>query len=105
MDSNRSLASSVRDYNYENGRRYHAYRQGEYPFPNDQEEQERLDLIHLLFKMPIGDALYRAPIPSNARRILDFGTGTGIWAIEMYVARRPDLRDGFLIHATRGDLI
>ncbi|KAL1998237.1 hypothetical protein VTN02DRAFT_6562 [Thermoascus thermophilus] len=83
VDSNKSLASSVRDYNYENGRRYHAYRQGEYPFPNDQEEQERLDLIHLLFKMTIGDALYRAPISSSARRILDFGTGTGIWAIEM----------------------
>lgn len=82
--SNLSFASSVRDYNYENGRRYHAYRNGQYPFPNDQEEQDRLAITHHLFKLLTGGNLHRAPIrDSNPRRILDIGTGPGEWALEM----------------------
>ena len=81
--SNYSLSSSVLNYQYENGRRYHAYRQGEYFMPNDEREQERLDLHHHICRLAISGALFCAPIdPSNAR-ILDLGTGTGIWAIEM----------------------
>ncbi|RJE24866.1 Methyltransferase [Aspergillus sclerotialis] len=81
--SNQSLSSSVLNYQYENGRRYHAYRQGEYFMPNDEREQERLDLHHHICRLAINGALFCAPIdPSNAR-ILDLGTGTGIWAIEM----------------------
>ncbi|CDM31137.1 hypothetical protein DTO013E5_231 [Penicillium roqueforti] len=82
--SNLSLASSVRDYSYENGRRYHAYRNGQYPFPNDEEEQDRLALTHHLFKLLTGGNLHRAPIQdSDPRRILDIGTGPGEWALEM----------------------
>ncbi|OBT41954.1 hypothetical protein VE00_07486 [Pseudogymnoascus sp. WSF 3629] len=36
--STTSLASSVFNYTYENGRRYHAYHNGEYPMPNDAKE-------------------------------------------------------------------
>lgn len=35
-----SAESSVRDYLYENGRRYHRFREGTYNFPNDDVEQE-----------------------------------------------------------------
>jgi trans-aconitate methyltransferase len=85
VDSNLSFASSVRDYSYENGRRYHAYRHGQYPFPNDEEEQARLALMHHLFKLLSGGDLYRAPLTrnNNPSRILDIGTGTAEWAIEM----------------------
>ncbi|KAI9035622.1 class I SAM-dependent methyltransferase [Aspergillus affinis] len=85
VDSNLTLSSSVRDYCYENGRRYHAYRYGEYPMPNDEEEQDRLALMHHLFKLLIGGDLYRAPIFQHGvpRRMLDVGTGTGIWALEI----------------------
>ncbi|KAJ5367111.1 hypothetical protein N7541_001052 [Penicillium brevicompactum] len=84
LGSNLSFASSVRDYNYENGRRYHAYRNGQYPFPNDEEEQDRLALTHHLFKLLIRGDLHRAPIRTTApRRILDIGTGTAEWALEM----------------------
>lgn len=84
LESSQSFASSVRDYLYENGRRYHAYRQGKYPLPNDEREQDRLDLVHYLWKELVNGDLYRAPIsPSNTHRILDFGTGTGNWAFEM----------------------
>lgn len=33
-----SLAESVRDYIFENGRRYHRFREGRYNFPNDDIE-------------------------------------------------------------------
>ncbi|PLB34265.1 class I SAM-dependent methyltransferase [Aspergillus candidus] len=84
-NSNLSLSSSVRDYCYENGRRYHAYRHGQYPIPNDEEEQDRLALMHHLFKLITGGDLYRAPIRAlrEPRRILDIGTGTGAWALEI----------------------
>jgi len=85
VDSNLSFASSVRDYCYENGRRYHAYRPGQYPFPNDEEEQDRLALMHHLFKLLSGGDLHRAPIarPRTPVRVLDIGTGTGDWVLEM----------------------
>ena len=43
-----SLASSMRNYKYENGRRYHRFREGRYNFPNDDMEQDREDLKHAL---------------------------------------------------------
>jgi trans-aconitate methyltransferase len=41
-----------------------------------------LDLFHHIFRLIIGGPLFRAPIDSHPQRALDFGTGTGIWAIE-----------------------
>ncbi|OCL03488.1 methyltransferase domain-containing protein [Glonium stellatum] len=79
-----SLSSSVEKYQWEHGRRFHAYREGSYQFPNDEKEQDRLDLFHHLFTIALGDKLHLAPIPSSKSiRILDIGTGTGIWAMEM----------------------
>ncbi|KAF2207818.1 hypothetical protein CERZMDRAFT_102084 [Cercospora zeae-maydis SCOH1-5] len=78
-----SLASSIYGYKYENGRRYHAYRDGAYLMPNDAEEQDRLDLHHHIYRLTLNGALHRAPLRPDVRRVLDFGTGTGIWAIDM----------------------
>jgi SAM-dependent methyltransferase len=76
------VTSSIYDYRYENGRRYHAYRDGRYPLPNDEAEQDRLDLFHHIFRLVLGGKLFCAPIGNDPRRVLDFGTGTGIWAID-----------------------
>ncbi|KAK4695491.1 hypothetical protein P7C71_g2270, partial [Lecanoromycetidae sp. Uapishka_2] len=77
-----SLTSSIERYPIENGRRYHAFKDGSYIMPNDESEQDRLDLSHQMFKITMRDKIYWAPIDKPAR-ILDIGTGTGIWAIEM----------------------
>ncbi|TKW59810.1 hypothetical protein CTA1_10369 [Colletotrichum tanaceti] len=78
-----SLSSSVVDYPTEYGRRYHAYRAGSYLVPNDEREMDRLDLNHMLVMKTIGRRLFLAPVPQETtHRILDIGTGTGIWAIE-----------------------
>ncbi|KAH7012485.1 S-adenosyl-L-methionine-dependent methyltransferase [Microdochium trichocladiopsis] len=78
-----SLRSSIVQYKWRHGRRYHAYHEGQYNFPNDDEEQDRLDMIHHVFYRIIGDRLFLAPFKPNGKRILDLGTGTGIWPIQL----------------------
>lgn len=80
--SSTSLASSVLHYEYSNGRRYHGYRSGAYILPNDEQEQDRLDLLHHIFLLILGGKLYDAPVHPPPQRVLDIGTGTGIWAID-----------------------
>ncbi|OJJ57247.1 hypothetical protein ASPSYDRAFT_155427 [Aspergillus sydowii CBS 593.65] len=77
-----SLSSSVTNYVYENGRRYHRFREGQYLFPNDEVEQDRLDMVHHIDRLMLGGALFKAPISTSPQRVLDIGTGTGIWALE-----------------------
>lgn len=80
--STQSLSSSMLNYTYENGRRYHAFRAGNYFMPNDEEEQEYMDLWHHISTMILEGELFRAPVVSP-HGILEIGTGTGIWAIDV----------------------
>ncbi|QRD84128.1 S-adenosyl-L-methionine-dependent methyltransferase [Aspergillus flavus] len=57
----------------------HAYREGEYALPNDEEEQERMDLLHHIYSLILDGEIHIAPI-KTPQRVLDIGTGTGIWA-------------------------
>lgn len=66
----------------ENGRRYHAHRAGSYPLPNDEKERDRLDLKHHIMMLLCDNHLHLAPLV-KPERVLDIGTGTGIWAIQM----------------------
>ncbi|KAI8958607.1 S-adenosyl-L-methionine-dependent methyltransferase [Daldinia sp. FL1419] len=77
-----SVSSSIWDFSFENGRRYHKFREGRYNFPNDDVEQEREDMKHAMVKL-LCQRLHFAPIGDTPHEILDVGTGTGIWAIEM----------------------
>ncbi|KAF8460538.1 S-adenosyl-L-methionine-dependent methyltransferase [Kalaharituber pfeilii] len=43
----------------------------------------RLDLTHKIFLLLLNGALHWAPIGNDPKRILDIGTGTGIWVIDM----------------------
>jgi hypothetical protein len=79
--STASLTSSVQEYVFENGRRYHAYYgTDKYLQPTDEAEQDRLDLHHEIQRLVWEDKLHQSPL-SEPHRILDIGTGTGIWAI------------------------
>ncbi|KAF3007893.1 hypothetical protein E8E13_011006 [Curvularia kusanoi] len=77
-----SATTSVFNFRYENGRRYHGYAEGQYLLPNDDVEMDRLDLQHHAFRLTLEGKLYRAPIPNDVQHVLDVGCGTGIWAIE-----------------------
>lgn len=87
-----SAESSVRDYLYENGRRYHRFREGSYNFPNDDVEQEREDMKHAMVKLLCSQKLHFAPIGNHPQEVLDIGTGTGIWAIESGLPSRRTSR-------------
>ncbi|KAJ5287075.1 hypothetical protein N7478_002761 [Penicillium angulare] len=128
-----SLSSSIIQYEYENGRRYHSrslvsstngldlletrsiantIRRGitctyqlyspasrsrvvtnPNRMPNDEEEQDRMDLSHDPCGQPTANKptrwlmlmkgeLHKVPV-KDPQRVLDLGTGTGIWALDM----------------------
>src|SRR5262245_15452361 len=56
-----SINSSILKYREENGRTYHSFKDGKYVMPNDNEEQERLDLQHHLFLLTFDGKLYLCP--------------------------------------------
>ncbi|KAF4446193.1 hypothetical protein F53441_10169 [Fusarium austroafricanum] len=73
-----SLSSSVLDYRRENGRTYHAYKDG--------------NLQHNLFLLTFDDKLGLAPPnkpDAKVKHVLDVGTGTGIWAID-FADKHPE---------------
>ncbi|KAB8075865.1 S-adenosyl-L-methionine-dependent methyltransferase [Aspergillus leporis] len=76
-----SLRSSIADYIYENGRRYHAYHAGSYWGSNDDKSIDAMEICHHLYRLLLHDQLYLAPI-KNPGRVLDVGTGTGSWATD-----------------------
>ncbi|KAK2031378.1 S-adenosyl-L-methionine-dependent methyltransferase [Colletotrichum zoysiae] len=83
--STHSLTSSILDFRKENGRTYHRYRDGKYHYPNDEEENERLDLKHHIFYLSLDGRLGLSPpnaLDASVGRVLDLGTGTGIWAMD-----------------------
>lgn len=80
-ESSRSLASAANVYRYENGRRYHSFRDGSYWAPNDQKNSSFENIFHHLMLLTLDDRLYLAPIASP-KHVIDLGTGSGIWAID-----------------------
>lgn len=67
---------------WEHGRSYHSYRAGQYMLPNDETEQDRLDQKYQSITLVFDGKLFFAPV-ENPKAILDIGTGTGIWAIDV----------------------
>ncbi|KAG6007144.1 hypothetical protein E4U21_006328 [Claviceps maximensis] len=83
-DSTASLNSSIfAAFAYERGRRYQMFGDGQYPIPNDELEQNREDMKHAMLMMLTGNKPFLSPIGDCPQKILDIGTGTGIWAVEV----------------------
>lgn len=79
-----SLRSSVLQGVTENGRKYHSYRAvSNYLAPEDDQEQDRLELQHEAFRINLKNDLLLAPVKyEDVKEVLDLGAGTGTWAIE-----------------------
>ncbi|CAN9207857.1 unnamed protein product [Alternaria alternata] len=79
-----SIASSIHKGRFENGRRYHKYREGENDYwgPNDEVQNDQLDIAHHMFLILLDQKLHLAPI-KDPKRVLDLGCGTGIWCMDM----------------------
>ncbi len=83
ISSTVSVTSSARNFPEENGRTYHALYEGKYWRPNDEQEQERLNLQHELLRRTFSDKLYICPLDQKGigtHNVLDVGAGTGAWA-------------------------
>ncbi|PYH80121.1 S-adenosyl-L-methionine-dependent methyltransferase [Aspergillus uvarum CBS 121591] len=81
-DDTVTLSTYITDYRFEYGRRYHSFRDGAYWGPNDDIANEQQDLAHHMYFLTLDGKLHMAPI-CNPQEILDVGTGTGIWAIDV----------------------
>ncbi|KAI0199800.1 S-adenosyl-L-methionine-dependent methyltransferase [Astrocystis sublimbata] len=73
-------------YTLRRGRYYGTFKPGKYLLPCDDQECDRLDIMHKLFSVirqfEEFKGLYTCPLPERPK-VLDLGCGTGIWAIEM----------------------
>ncbi|OWT42494.1 hypothetical protein VFPPC_18391 [Pochonia chlamydosporia 170] len=58
------------------------FQRDKYLFPIDEEELNRLDLFHHVFHLACNNTFFLSPLDkTQPLRILDLGTGTGIWPI------------------------
>ncbi|KAL2128481.1 hypothetical protein VTI74DRAFT_9124 [Chaetomium olivicolor] len=92
--STASLAASILEYRTIHGRTYHSERSAtaEHWAPNDEKQKECMDIIHHLLTLCLDGQLYRAPLePTKMEKVLDVGTGTGIWAID-FADAFPDVQ-------------
>ncbi|KAK1636803.1 S-adenosyl-L-methionine-dependent methyltransferase [Colletotrichum phormii] len=85
-DDRTSLRESILNYRVENGRTYHRYKDGKYTKPNDEREMERLELENELWLISLDFTCGVAPPcrmdnQTACGRVLDVGTGSGIWAV------------------------
>ncbi|CAG8788819.1 17549_t:CDS:1, partial [Acaulospora morrowiae] len=88
-DSSHSLQSlkpSNTSFRYIDGRRYHDDETSRYPLPNDDEEINRLQLQHYLFRYAWKDN-FSSPVKEmlemGGARVLDVGCGPATWILEM----------------------
>jgi len=62
--------------------RFHRIAKSTYPLPNDEEEHKRLDNLQLACRELLGGNVF-APISPTPINILDVGTGSGAWCVEV----------------------
>ncbi|KAH6883556.1 S-adenosyl-L-methionine-dependent methyltransferase [Thelonectria olida] len=76
-----SIGSTILEYRKLHGRTYHNFKAAEYWGPNDEQQNEGLDINHHMLYLALDNKLFLAPL-ENPQMVLDVGTGTGIWAID-----------------------
>ncbi|KAL8330774.1 hypothetical protein RB593_001644 [Gaeumannomyces tritici] len=81
-ESTASLTDSIWNFRNLHGRTYGNSKTTEYWAPNDERQNEGLDITHHYTLLYFDNKLFQAPIGDNPQKVLDVGTGTGIWAID-----------------------
>lgn len=77
-----SLKESIFEYRKLHGRTFQKAEAGEYWAPNDEQQNEGLDITHHVLVMALENKLFLPPLGDNIGRVLDIGTGTGVWACD-----------------------
>ncbi|KAK0624223.1 S-adenosyl-L-methionine-dependent methyltransferase [Immersiella caudata] len=82
-NSTASLSESILNYRKIHGRTYHSnVGDAEYWGANDEGQNESLDIIHHVLTLQLDGELHKVPLKDGIHRVLDVGTGTGLWAID-----------------------
>ncbi|OBS20680.1 hypothetical protein FPOA_07019 [Fusarium poae] len=81
--STASISSSILEYRKFQGRTFHSEKYDvEYFTPNDEQQMESIDISHHYLTLLLDGKLSLAPLKDELEKVLDIGTGTGIWAID-----------------------
>ncbi|KAL2213557.1 S-adenosyl-L-methionine-dependent methyltransferase [Sarocladium strictum] len=82
-DTTASISSSILNYRTIHGRTYHSERgNAQYWGSNDSRQNESMDLAHHALTLAIGGKLHLAPLGDKLKKVVDIGTGPGLWAID-----------------------
>ncbi|SCO09927.1 related to methyltransferase [Fusarium fujikuroi] len=78
--STASISSSILEYRKFQGRTFHSERYNtEYFTPNDEQQRDSIDITHHVLTLLLDGKLTLVPLEDDIQRVLDVGTGTGIW--------------------------
>ncbi|KAH7625497.1 S-adenosyl-L-methionine-dependent methyltransferase [Sordaria sp. MPI-SDFR-AT-0083] len=84
VSSTVSLSSTIFEYRTHHGRTYHGdIGNAEAWEPNDKRHLDSMDIAHHTLTLSIGGKLFLSPLDKKkVQKVLDVGTGTGLWAID-----------------------
>ncbi|EAA30122.1 S-adenosyl-L-methionine-dependent methyltransferase [Neurospora crassa] len=84
LSSTASLSSTILQYRTHHGRTYHGdIGNAEGWEPNDERHLESMDIAHHCFTVCYGGKLFLSPLNTKkVQKVVDIGTGTGLWAID-----------------------
>ncbi|KIL85329.1 hypothetical protein FAVG1_11284 [Fusarium avenaceum] len=81
--STASISSSILEYRNFQGRTFHSDKYNTDPLtPNDEQQRMSIDITHHYLTLLLDGKLTLAPLKEDMEKVLDVGTGTGIWAID-----------------------
>ncbi|KAF7546087.1 hypothetical protein G7Z17_g8663 [Cylindrodendrum hubeiense] len=81
--STASVTASILEYRTIQGRTFHSDRHStEYFTPNDEQQMQSVDITHHYLTVLLDHSLFLAPIKPDVQKVIDVGTGSGIWAID-----------------------
>ncbi|EPQ59060.1 S-adenosyl-L-methionine-dependent methyltransferase [Gloeophyllum trabeum ATCC 11539] len=87
-----STASALPQVIEHKPRAFHSFPGAQYILPSDDEERSRLELQHRVICRALGNRLFIVPLSiKKGDKILDCGTGSGIWLLDIAKAVPPEV--------------